>query len=300
MKAVLSADGRTLVTSSNADPTVRVHRPSAGQPRTTLRGPAGTSIDDMAFSPDGRTVATVHQGPPGRGSVRLWDVRTGDHEATLALDTDQAVRGKQPPFPVRRLGAVGFSPTGRALAARAIKDGGVTEVRDVATGRLRGSRALGATEAVFSPDGTRLAVDGGKGAVRIWHLSTGALRTVHTGHGRSVRTLAFTPDGRTLAVVRIGADDEITLLDSATGRAQRTIKPGGGPLSLGFSTDGHTLATASGSNGVVKTWDARTGRLQYSFRVSGEVASPTFSPDGRTADLAGLTARPHFRCRAKN
>jgi WD40 repeat protein len=290
MNVVLSADGRTLVTSSNADPTVRVHRPSAGQPQTTLRGHADTSIDDMAFSPDGRTVATVHQGPPGRGSVRLWDVRTGDHEATLALDTDLAVRGKEPPFPVRRLGAVGFSPTGRALAARAIEDGMMIEVRDVATGRLRGNRALGATEAVFSPDGTRLAAAGGNGSVRIWHVSTGALRTVHTGHGRSVRTLAFTPDGRTLAVVGIGAGDEqITLLDSATGRTQRTITPGGGPLTLAFSPDGHTLATASGSNGVVRTWDAGTGQLQDSFRVSGDVASLTLSPDGRT--LATSSAR---------
>ncbi|MGW0756932.1 nSTAND1 domain-containing NTPase [Streptomyces sp. NPDC002814] len=289
MDMALSADARTLVTSSNPDSTVRVHSLSTDHPRTTLRGHASTSIDDMAFSPDGRTVATVHQGPPGRGSVWVWNVRTGEREATLALDTDLALRGKQPPIPVWRLGAVGFSPTGRALAARAKKSGAVIEVRDVATGRLRKSRALGATRAVFSPDGTRLASADGKGTVRIWHLSTGALHTVHTGRGRTVRTVAFTPDGRTLAVVGIGASDEVTLLDAATGRTQRTIRPSGGPLSLAFSPDGHTLATAGLSDGVVKTWDARTGRLQDGFSLSGEVASLAFSPDGRT--LAASSAR---------
>ncbi|WP_406488118.1 helix-turn-helix domain-containing protein [Streptomyces phaeochromogenes] len=282
MKVALSADGRTLITG-NLDPTVRVHRLGADLPQTTLQGRASTSVDDMAFSSDGRTVATVHQGPPGRGAVRLWDVRTGDHAATLALDTGLALRGKQLPFPVWRLGAVGFSPTGRALAVRAIKNGGVIEVRDVATGRLLKSRALGSSRAALSPDGTRLAIAGGKGSVRIWHLSTGALHTVHTGHGRSVRTLEFSPDGRTLAVAGIGTSDEqVTLLDSATGRTQRSIRPNGGPLSLAFSPDGHTLATASGSNGLAKTWDARTGRLQDSFRVGSEVASLAFSSSGRT------------------
>ncbi|MFI9583955.1 helix-turn-helix domain-containing protein [Streptomyces sp. NPDC052236] len=291
MNVALSADGRTLVTSSNLDPTIRVHRLSAEHPQTTLSGHASTYISDMAFSPDGRTMATVRQGPPGRGSVQLWDVRTGDREATLAADTDLALRGKQLPLTGSRLGAVGFSPTGRALAARAGKNR-VIEVRDVATGRLRRSRALGAIDtAVFSPDGARLAIVGENGSVRIWRLSTGVLHTAHTGHGQSVRAVAFTPDGRTLAVVDIGAGGEqVTLLDAATGRAQRTIKPGArSPLSLAFSPDGHTLATASGSNGVVKTWDARTGQLQDSFSVSGQVASLAFSSDGRT--LAASSVR---------
>ncbi|MGW5215293.1 nSTAND1 domain-containing NTPase [Streptomyces sp. NPDC004051] len=294
MTVALSADGRTLATSSNSDPTVRVHHLSADHPRTTLPGRAGTYVSDTAFSPDGRTVATVRQGPPGHGSVQLWDAGTGEREATLALDTDPVLRGDRrlPPTTSSRFGAVGFGPAGRALAARAIKNRRVIEVRDVATGRLRQSRALDALDtAVFSPDGTRLAIVGLEGSVWIWHLSTGALHIARTADGQPVRTVAFTPDGRTLAVVTIEADGErVTLLDAATGRTQRIIKPSiGSVLSLAFSPDGHTLATASGSNGTVKTWDARTGQLQDSFRVGGRVASPAFSSDGRT--LAVSSAR---------
>ncbi|MFD0209925.1 PQQ-binding-like beta-propeller repeat protein [Streptomyces hirsutus] len=293
MTVALSADGRTLVTSSNSDPTVRVHHLSADHPWTTLPGRAGTGIADMAFSPDGRTVAAVRQGPPGHGSVQLWDVGTGDREAALALDTDTdpALRDEQMPFTVLRLGAVGFGPTGRALAARATENR-VIEVRDAATGRLRRSRSLGALDtAVFSPDGTRLALVGVEATVRIWHLATGALHTVRTGRDQPVRTVAFTPDGRTLAVVTIEADDErVTLLDAATGRTQRTIEPSArSPLSLAFSPDGHALATASSGNRLVKTWDARTGQLRDSFRVNGEVESLAFSSDGRT--LAVSSAR---------
>ncbi|MET9764922.1 helix-turn-helix domain-containing protein [Streptomyces sp. NPDC006372] len=291
MQVALSADGRALVTSSNSDPAVRVHRPSAEKPRTTLPGPAGTVIAGLAFSPDGRAAATVHQGPPGRASVELWDAGNGDREASLTLDSDQARQGEELTVIVSRLGAVEFSATGRAMAARSVKRR-VIEVRDVATGRLRRSRVMDSdTRAVFSPDGTRLAIVGGEGAVRIWHLSTGELHTIRAGHGQSVTALAFAPDGRTLAVVDVEADAEkVTLLDASTGHIQRTIKPGArSSLSLAFSRDGHTLATASGSNGSVRTWDARTGQLRESFTVGSEVVSLAFSSDART--LAVSTVR---------
>ncbi|BFO22681.1 hypothetical protein SHKM778_90690 [Streptomyces sp. KM77-8] len=211
MDVALSADGRTLVTSSNGDPTVRVHRLSADRPRTTLPGQAGTYIADMAFSQDGRTLATGRQGP-GPGAAELWEVRTGDREATLALGTDPALREErlpvmvyrpqaEEPLPVMvyRPQAVGFSPTGRALAA-GVTANGVIEVRDVATGSLRHSRAPGAVDAaVFSPDGTRLAVVGPEGSVRILHLPTGASHTADapaagpSGRWRSPRTAAPSP-----------------------------------------------------------------------------------------------------------
>ncbi|MFL5993106.1 MAG: hypothetical protein ACJ736_02065 [Streptomyces sp.] len=290
MKVALSADGRILVTSSNRDPDVRVHRLPAEPPQTTLPGPAGSSIDDMVFSPDGHAVATVRQGPSDRGAVQLWDAGNGRRKASLALDPDPAPAGKLPSVPLLTLAAVGIDPTGRALAASSVKRG-VIEVRDVGTGRLRLSHVLGAgATAVFSPDGTRLAVVDWQGAVHLFDLSTGARRTVaQSENGSLVRRVVFTPDGRTLAVVHIEADgDQVRLLDAATGRTRRTIKPNTQFLSfLAFSPDGRTLATVSGSRGSVKMWDARTGRLQDSFSVGGEVASLAFSPDARTLAASG-------------
>lgn len=294
----LGAAGRTLVTSGNLDAEVRVHRVLAGQPRTVLAGRADgavstaageTSVTDVAFGPDGRSVATVHQGPPGAGSVQLWDARTGDRRATLALDTTPAPQGERLPVAVSRLAAVGFGPNGRALAARAVGNRGI-EVRDIATGRLLGSRPLDDMDkAVFSPDGTRLAGVGAAGAVRIWHLPTGAPRTVRAGSGTTVRSVAFSPDGHTLAVVDIGSyGDRIALLDTTTGRTRHTLTPNaGGSLSVAFSRDGRTLASAS--SGSVQTWDTRTGRLRESLDAGGEVGPAAFSPDGRTIAVSGTS-----------
>ncbi len=290
MKVALGADGRTLVTSNNGDPDVRVHRLPADLPQTTLPGSTDTSVDDMVFSPDGHAVATVRQGPVGSGEAQLWDAGTGDREASLTLDPAPAPAGTQPPDPVRRLAAVGIDPTGRVLAARSAKKG-VIEVLDVVTGRLRLSRALGAGgKAALSPVGTWLAVVGRQGAVHLLNLSTGARHTtVKPGNGILVRKVAFTPNGHTLAVVAIEADgDQVRLLDTATGRTQRTIKLSAQILSsFAFSPDGSTLATVSGSRGSVTTWDARTGRLQDSFSVGGAVASLAFSPDARTLAVSG-------------
>ncbi|MFF7446625.1 MULTISPECIES: helix-turn-helix domain-containing protein [unclassified Streptomyces] len=299
MRVALGADGRTLVTSSNRDPSLRVQRLPTGEPRAVLRGEADTHVNGMAFSPDGRTLATVRQGPPGRGSAQLWDATTGHGQAALTLDAPSAAPPEEGWPGVLRLGAVAFTPTGRALAARAVGNG-VIEVRDVATGRLLHRRVLGAGHtAVFSPDGTRLAHVGENGVVRIWHLSTGvvriwqrstgALRTARTGTGQTVRTVAFTPDGGTLAVVGIEpGGDEVALVDTDTGRTRHTVEPRGhSPLTVAFSPDGRTLATVTSGGGVVKTWDARTGGLLGGFTVGGEVASVAFSPDARTLATSG-------------
>lgn len=283
----LGADGRTLITGSASDPTVRVHRLPADRPRTTLRGRTDTVVTDLAFSPDGHILATVRQGAPGRWGIKLHDARTGRPRAEPGLDGDPARRASGEPFVVSRPAAVTLGPTGQGLTARTVRtlrDQRI-EVRDVATGRLRHSRSQGALDAaVFSPDSTRLALVGWDGSVRIWHLSTDALRTTGTGHDQPVRAVAFTPDGRTLAVVRITpTGEQITLYDAATGHPRRTIDPGTtGPLTLTFSPDGHTLATASSGNGTVKTWDTRTGQLHDTFRVSAQVSSLAFSPDGHT------------------
>lgn len=298
MTVALDAAGHTLVTSSNVDPAARVHSLSADRPRITLVGPTGTYLTGLAFSRDGGMVSAVGQGPPGRGAVRLWDARTGDVEATLAsaAEAGPEIGGRQLPFVVSRLAAVGFNPAGRALVAREGKDevgkDEVVEVRDLATGRLHRSRAVDAADtAAFSPDGTRLAFVGAQGAVRIWHLSTGEVHTVHSAHGESVRELVYAPDGRTLAVVGVEADgDQVTLLDPATGRTRRTLQPGlRSPLSLAFSPDGRSLAAVGTSNGLVKTWDARTGDPVADFSVGEGVTSPAYSPDGRTLAVSTVS-----------
>ena len=135
-------------------------------------------------------------------------------------------------------------------------------------------------EIQYSPDSTRLAVAGGIG---IWLYDTHTLQEVAllTGHMRWVSSVAFSPDGTTLAS---GSDDAtVRLWDAITGQHKRTLTGHKyGVFSVAFSPDGTTLASGS-RDGTVWLWDAITGQHKQTLKGHGAwVESVAFSPDGQT------------------
>jgi WD domain, G-beta repeat len=126
------------------------------------------------------------------------------------------------------------------------------------------------TAIAFSPDGKRLAVAAQDGAVRLWDYAAGrqgmileaALPRTEAaqspeawpmGQPASLFTLAYSPDGRTLASA--GRDRFIHLWETATGKKRATLAGHTGTVyAVSFSPDGKTLASA-GQDGVVRLWD---------------------------------------------
>jgi Tol biopolymer transport system component len=152
----------------------------------------------------------------------------------------------------------------------------VGPVRQVARARL-GEGSI--NEIAFSPRGNLLAVAGSIGV----HLFK-ADSLEQAAYYRSdawVSSVAFSPDGRTLAS---GSDDQTVLLrDMESGDRLHTLK-GHTDLvrSVSFSPDGRTLASGSGDE-MVLLWDAESGDLLHILGGhTGCVNSVTFSPDGRT------------------
>ncbi len=140
-----------------------------------------TSIESVAFSPDGGTIAGGSRG----ATIQLWDADTGE-----PLRSFTGHRSK--------VTSVVFSPDGRKLASAS---GDYTaRLWRTDTGQhlrtLKG-HAGRVSSVVFSPDGRTLASASGDYTARLWRTDTGQhLRTLE-GHTLWVTSVVFSPDGRT-------------------------------------------------------------------------------------------------------
>ena len=317
-----SPNGRTLA-SGGRDSTIKVWDVATGRELRTLEGHAGT-VYSVAFSADGLTLASGNQGSKANpntfaGTVTLWDISTGREIRVLAGHTGfvfsvafspdghmlasggaDAVKlwdvatGREIRTLTNQVGlfaAVAFSPDGHTLASSGSQLNSL-KLWDVATGReLRtlGGRSFQVSSVAFSAAGHAFASAGGVGGpIRLWDITSG--QELHALPGSLVYSVAFSPDGRTVASG--GYDNAVKLWDVATARQLRTLEGRGvGVWSVAFSPDGRTLASGNLGNSqnplisdsAVALWDVSTGR---DLRVLGghtkEVLSVAFSPDGHT------------------
>jgi hypothetical protein len=105
-------------------------------------------------------------------------------------------------------------------------------------------------------------------------------------HEHSVHSVAFSPDGRTLATGSL--DTNARLWEVATGKEIATMRGHEQSVqSVAFSPDGRTLATGSWDS-TARLWEVATGKEIAAFRGHEHfVESVTFSPDGRTLATGG-------------
>jgi WD40 repeat protein len=230
---------------------------------------SGEVVHGVAFSPDGRRLATVGTS----AAVQFFDVETGQSMRTPLIGHTNWVNGVAFSADGVRLATAGSDATARLWNADTGEQ--IGSPLDAHTGAV--------TSVAFSPGGERFATAGQDATIRLWNAETlQPLGEPFIGHENFVLSVAFSPDGGCLASG--SGDHTVRLWDLDTGQ------PIGGPLAghthwvraVAFSPDGRRLASASDDQ-TVRIWDAETARLvgEPLTAHTKSVTSVAFSADGR-------------------
>lgn len=260
----------TLAANEYQSPPASPAPPQASPIRTFATYAGRNAALALAFSPDGKTLATG----TWTGDLKLVDPNTGNDRAAL-------------PKHKYWVAALAFSPDGKLLASA----GGNEFMKQVelhlwnvasrTEARSLAGHANKVLSAAFSPDGRLLATGSADQTVRLWEVSTGTERAVLKGHGDAVWSIAFTPDGNTVASA--SWDRTVRLWDIPAGTERGVLKGHDEEvLSVAISPDGRTLATGS-ADWTVRLWDLATLKEKAVLKGHrGGIYALAFAPDGKT------------------
>jgi WD40 repeat protein len=272
--ATAGTEDSTVILWDITDPTAPLRRasPAIGH----------SSAVDVAFTPDGHTLATTRSDLDG-SFVVLWDI--SDPAAPQPLGS--------PMTGYKGIVRLEFAPIGHVLAAA---DGFSTvrlwDVTDPGAPRQLGSPLpghSGAVDVAFAPDGHTLATAGyDDNYVLLWNTINPAapqrLGSPLIGYTGGVQKAAFARDGHTLATASPAGTVMWNMGDPAAPQVGSVATShAGGVYAAAFTPDGHTAATSGLEDGAVFLWaiddPASPQRVRSPLQPAGGADRLDFAPN---------------------
>jgi len=274
----------------------------------------GGRINQIHFSPDGKTLATTGW---NFGTVLLWECPTGKHIGTLQgnkelMQSVQFCDGGKTIISGGASGDLRFwdmqsqkqvflldSPKGaelylecmaltkdeKTLAIGWINDNGIKLFNTSRAAKLSSTVLKGhtgpVTSLVFDKKGKALFSAGDDKTIRTWSLETKQETAVLRGHTDIIYVLALSPDEDYLASA--AADSTVRIWDLKKLKTITQITLGDEPIpAIAYTPDGRTLISGY-TDGTISGWVPKTGEHIWKITAhKGEVVnSIAVSPDGK-------------------
>jgi RNA polymerase sigma factor (sigma-70 family) len=318
LKDPLPAAKETPATPPKADAKARMDRfgdplPDGAITRFgTVRFRHGGQLTSIAYSPDGKTIASG-----GFGRIMLWEAETGKPIGPLVRTVEVIPpRGKPAEKQVQHGQTFGlaFTPDGKQLIsvgspASGDKVGSYV-FWDVADRKLTADslvedvdRTHWVRAVTMAPDGKTAAI--GTDSGRLYLLDTKTHAVLRQTKLDGVAGLSFSPDSKLLAV---STYQEALVLDSANLLTMKRFEPGGGrqrPVvirqvafapdgkSVWIGRDGGSMFKKDDHPGTIGRWDLESGAVAQTFETAPNmVMALRISPDGKTLASGGVSSGP--------
>lgn len=267
-----SQDGIRLVCGNEAS-IVEVWNTNTGQRLLTYETHYDC-IETVAWSPDGKKLASSGRRTNEGDAIQVWDATSGQ---LLFSCTGYSGWTK----------AIAWSPDGSKLASLSKRwndSCDAMQVWDATSGQFLfgyDDDLAGEIAPSWSPDGSKLACLSRGGKIYVWDSNTGNSASIRSKpivlFANSV--MLWSPDGNKL-VTSIW-EDKIDVYDAILGQHLCSYAGQHGRVSLAvWSPDGQHVASAS-YDGTVHIWNASTGEHTFSYvEHPSKVNSAIWSPDG--------------------
>ncbi len=221
-------------------------------------------ITSLAFSPDGKQLATGSSGNYNDSGLDIWDTSTSTSTGKHLCHINKTPWYRKDVQEFQGACHVAFSPDGKRCAVNSFN---TVEIWDTSTYKNLLTIKDDKSDFVclaFSPDGKKIVTSSEDRTVKIWNAFTGHNLLTLKGHDDIVYSVVFSPDGKMLASG--GKDKTINIWDISA-KEERSIMLNGqtGDVCIAaFSIDGKRIAT-SGEDGTLKIWDVQTSQELYSI-----------------------------------
>jgi WD40 repeat protein len=213
----------------------------------------------LAFSPDGKILATGSGRASRSGEIKLWNAADGALVREFAAPHSDAVT------------AIEFSRDGQFLASgatdRFVKVHSVADGKHVKSFEGHTGHVLGVA---WQANGRRLSSAGADNAIKVWDVVTGEQQRTIAGLKKEVTALKFIAPGE--EVIACSGDPTVRIYNAGNGGTVREF-PGAADFVQTVAA-GPTWLAAGCQDGKLRIWTVADGKLAHTLEPSPAPAKP--------------------------